>query len=44
VTDAPFDRFHGILNDWKKSKPTEKDLREMQEFLEEHCPKWNERV
>ncbi len=38
--DVGEEYFRSILDDWKKDCDNEKDIVEMNNFIQEHCPQW----
>ena len=41
AVDAPGEFFTLVLDDWKNWIKKRKDLAEMDEFIEKHCPEWS---
>ena len=40
AADAGMDNFFSILDDWKKDCQNKEDIVEMNNFIQENCPKW----
>jgi len=40
AVDVPGEFFSAVLEDWRKGSKNQRDLAEMDEFIERDCPDW----